>query len=367
MKKVIGLVLVFILVFTVASAAFAGSRPKIIKQPESATVNTGGKVTFTIKTSGTVASVTWYFVDPETGSKYSGKQIADAVKGVKVVGPTNDKKKITLNKVPETMHGWKVYAHVNGNGYSIDSDEALILIAGLDVPEVPEAESVETQPADNADSSPDNPVDTAPADQSSAIDESGNDIPQADPSDEPPSADGEASETDEGPETFTVTATSKVLRLLDDSGSIIDDNPSSKLEITGIGYVFVTSDDPIVSWTLNGIRIQPAEPVTGFRIMNIKSDLSIDIKTERASAADVVVDDSHMCKVVCRGCTFSYSRGKLRSVSEGEVPAGAPINVFADSSDLAKGGYSINGGEPENQGKAGFQLIVNEDVEIVCQ
>ena len=74
-----------------------------------------------------------------------------------------------------------------------------------------------------------------------------------------------------------------------------------------------------------------------------------------------------MCKVVCKGCTFTYLGAGIRSATQGEVPAGAPINVFADSSDLAKGGYSINGGEPENEGKAGFQFIVNEDVEIVCQ
>ena len=128
----------------------------------------------------------------------------------------------------------------------------------------------------------------------------------------------------------------------------------------------ISSEDPIISWTLNGIRVQPAEPVNEFRVMNVTSDLSIDIRTARPTAADAVVDENNMCKVTCKGCTFSYSRGKLRSVTEGEVPAGAPINIVADNSDLAKNGYSINGGEPENQGKAGFQFVVNEDVEIVC-
>ncbi len=100
--------------------------------------------------------------------------------------------------------------------------------------------------------------------------------------------------------------------------------------------------------------------------MNVNADLSIDITTARVSAANAVVDETRMCKVVCTGCTFSYARGKLRSVTEGEVPAGAPINVVADSSELAEHGYRINGAEPENAGKAGFQFIVNEDVEIVC-
>ena len=177
----------------------------------------------------------------------------------------------------------------------------------------------------------------------------------------------ETTEIDEGPKTFTITATSSILRLLDDSGNVVDDNPTSSIEITGIGYVLITSEDPIVSWTLNGIRVQPAEPVKEFRVLNVTSDLSIDIKTARATAADAVVDENRRCKVTCTGCTFSYTRGKIKSATEGEVPAGARINIVADSSDLAKNGYYINGAEPENKGKAAFQFVVNEDVEIICK
>ena len=39
MKKIIGLVLVFVLVFAVAANALAAGRPKITKQPETATTN----------------------------------------------------------------------------------------------------------------------------------------------------------------------------------------------------------------------------------------------------------------------------------------------------------------------------------------
>ncbi len=353
MKKIIGLVLVFVLVFTVAADALAGSRPKITKQPESATVKKGGKVSFSIKTTGTVDTVTWYFVDPETGNSYTGKKIAGAVKGVKVDGPTNSKK-ITLKNVPETMHGWKVYAHVNGNGYTLNSDEVLLLIAGMETDsEAPADTTPEASPSDIEQTTPD----ANPADENPPADTTDAQTPQAD----------ETAETVQKSGPFTVSATSKVLRMLDASGNIIDSEPTDKLQFESIGYVLVTTEDPIVSWTLNGIRVEPEHTVKEFRITNITSDLLIDVKTRRPTSADVVVDETRMCKVVCKGCTFSYSRGKLKSVSEGEVPAGAPINVFADSSDLAKGGYSINGGEPENAGKAGFQFIVNEDVEIVCQ
>ena len=272
MKKIIGLALVFILVLTVAAGAFAGSRPKITKQPESATVKKGGKVSFSIKTSGTVSTVIWYFVDPETGTSYTGKKIAGAVKGVKVDGPTNGKK-ITLKNVPESMHGWKVYAHVNGNGYNVDSDTVLLLIAGMDVP-------AETTADASSSAVEETPVDETPADINSA-----DETPTADPADTQTAPADETAEMNQVSGPFTVSATSKILRLMDDSGNIVDDKPSSRLEFTGIGYIIVTSEDPIVSWTMNGIRIQPAEPVTEFRVLNITSDLSIDISTARVSAA----------------------------------------------------------------------------------
>ena len=129
MKKVIGLILVFILVFAVASGALAGSRPKITRQPETRTVKAGGTVSFSIKTTGTVKIITWYFIDPATGESYTGKQLSGVVKGLKVQNPNSSK--ITLSKVPESMHGWTVYAHVNGNGYNFDSDKAQLLISGI--------------------------------------------------------------------------------------------------------------------------------------------------------------------------------------------------------------------------------------------
>lgn len=362
MKRIIGLVLVFVLVFAVAANAFAASKPKITKQPESATVKKGGKVSFSIKTSGTVNTIIWYFVDPATGNSYTGKKLSSAVKGVKVEGPTNGKK-ITLKNVPESMHGWTVYAHVNGNGYKIDSDKVLLLISGMETPAdtsvsaeppVEEAPPAEAPPAEEAPAE-EAPAEEVPSAEATPADQAAEPAPEQVPEEEIPA----------GP--FTVSATSKSLIRLDASGSVMDETPFSSLEFTGNGYVLVTSDEPIISWTLNGVRIQPDQPVKEFRVMNVTADLSIDITTARVSAADAVVDESRMCKVVCKGCTFSYARGKLRSVTEGEVPAGAPINIVADSSDLAQKGYQINGADPENQGKAGFQLVVNEDVEIVCE
>lgn len=343
MKKVIGLVLVFILVFAAAADAFAGSKPSITKQPVTTTVKKGGKVTFSITTKGTVSAIIWHFIDPVTGNDYTGKQVAGAVKGLKIVGATNGKK-ITLNKVPETMHGWTVYAHVNGNGYKVDSDRVQLLIAGMDVPAGEPAAAAQ-------------PAEAAPADAGEKA--------SAEPAAASPAAEQPAKEQKSGP--FKVTASSKVLKKLDDTGKVIDDSLVSSLEFSGRGDVLVTSENPISSWTLNGIRIRPDQPVKEFMLTNITSDLEIDVKVERVSAASLAEDASRMCKVTCKGCTFTYVRGRMISVTEGEVPAGAQINISAASSDLAAKGYRINGGEAENAGKPGFQLVVNGDTEIVCE
>ena len=320
MKKIIGLVLVFILVFAVAANAFAGGKPKITKQPETATVKKGGTVSFSIKTSGTVKTITWYFVNPATGESFTGKQLAGAVEGVKVQNP--NKKKITLSKVPETLHGWTVYAHVNGNGYKIDSDQVQLLIAGMETAQdaPAEAPAAEEPPAE-APPAEESPAEEPPAEEPPA------EVQPAEPETQEPAANEEAGEVPpSGP--FTVTATSSVLKRLDEAGNVIVGDPVSSLDFEDYGDVLVTSEEPIISWTLNGIRVQPDQPVKEFRITNITSSLLIDVKVQHASAADIVVDTANMCKVTCRGCTFSYVRGRLISATEGEVPAGAPTPVI---------------------------------------
>ena len=375
MKKIIGLILVFCFLFAAAANAFAAGKPKIVKQPENGTTDKKGKVTFSVKTSGTVSSYTWYFVDPETNTSYSGKKLSSEVKGVKVVGKTNGDK-ITLKNVPESMHGWLVYVHINGNGYKIDSDPVYLLVYGMEPPEgaAPAASEDGSDTEDGNEASSDSqdtaePESSEPApDETTADDGNPGEETSGEPDPEQAAADTVPAEDEEvAPDTFTVTATSKVLRALDNSGNPIDDKPSSQLEFTGVGSFLVASDTSIVSWSINGVRIQPAEPVKEFRILNVSSNLSLDIKTEQIAPESIEVDESNMCKVTCTGCTFTYIRGKLRSVEQGEVPAGAQINVTANTSDLAAGGYIVNGAEPENQGKAGFQLVVTEDVEIICK
>ena len=70
--------------------------------------------------------------------------------------------------------------------------------------------------------------------------------------------------------TFTVSCSSRLLRKLDSSGKVIDGDPVSSLEFTNTGSFMVSSEEPIKSWSVNGIRFEPAEPINELKIMNSK-------------------------------------------------------------------------------------------------
>ena len=366
MKKLLGIVLTLCLILTFAADAFAASKPEITKQPETATTSKKGAVSFSITVKGTVSSCTWYFVNPETGDKVSGKKLSSTVKGVKVSNPNS--KKISLSHVPESMHGWSVYCHVNGNGYKIDSDTVSLYVYGMDIPET----DASAAPADGGEAKTEAepaqaPAETNPAPASAAAESGESAAPQS--GEQTMGTDqGEGADSDLVVEnrTITVTSSAKNLFKLDNKGNIMDASPVSSLEFTNAGSFAVRSDDPIKSWTVNGIRFEPAQPVNEFKVMNVTDSIALDVKISRATAAETEVDESKMCKVTCKGCTFTYHSKGLRSVTEGEVPSGAPIKIIADNSDLAAGGYRINGGEPENIGKASLQLTVTDDVTIIC-
>ena len=74
MKKILGLILTLCLVFVVAADTFAAGKPAFTKQPENGTTNKKGTVSFQIKTTGSVNSITWHFIDPATGTDYTGKK-----------------------------------------------------------------------------------------------------------------------------------------------------------------------------------------------------------------------------------------------------------------------------------------------------
>lgn len=374
MKKLIALVMVLCLVFTFFSEAFAAGKPKITQQPETATTNKKGNVSFTIKVTGNV-SYTWYLTNPSTGEKITAKKLkkSKSIKGLGINGENSSK--LRLSNVPESMHGWQIYCHINGNGYKLDSDTVLLLVYGLEAPEITPAPVVEEptpnpESAEPAQSQAEDipaeplPVATETPDSEPAHDEDNPEINEPlSVATETPEPEPEYDEDNPEIKTVTVKTSSNLLRKLDSAGNIVDMEPVSSLEFVNVGSCIVTSQEPILSWSVGGVRFQPPEPVREFRVLNITEDLTISIMIVQSSAITAQLDTEHMCKVTCKGCTFTYLGAGIRSATQGEVPAGAPIRIV--SSGNAENGYRINGGEPENQGKTSFVLTVTENVEIV--
>ena len=403
MKKLLALVLALCVVFSFAATAFAAGKPKITKQPETSTTSKNGKVSFSVKVSGTVNSITWHFIDPATGEDYTGKTLPKSVKGVKVSNPNS--KKITLSKVPESMHGWTVYCHINGNAYKVDSDRVMLLVYGLEPPADPSAaENPEPAPEEPAPETPETPSEPEqpdqpdePAPETPETPETPSEPEQPEQPDEPAPETPETPDTPAEPEkpqepeqpqepeepenpdaieyaggelannTIVITSSSNILRMLDAAGNLTEGEPSSRLEFLNTGSFLVVSDELIKSWTINGVNYEPSEPVKEFKVLDVTSDMSVEVKLSRTTAANAKVDENRMCKVKCTGCTFTYLSAGLRGATEGEVPSGAPVRIMADSPALAANGYSFNGAAPENQGLTSFQFIVNEDVEIIAK
>ena len=353
MKKYLAFLLILCIVFSFAANAFAASKPTIVKQPESATTNQKGTVSFSVSVKGKVASYTWYFVNPATGEKISGSKLSKTVKGVKVSKPNG--KKVTLSNVPESMHGWEVYCHINGNGYKVDSEKVLLLVYGMEPPAGSASADAAAQEQHAAEQAPaeQTAAEQSPVEQTQAETETA----------EPVDPDTVAVEPED--RTITVSSGSSVLRRLDAFGKVIESDPVSSLEFRNTGSFIVSSEEPIKSWTVNGIRFEPEEPLKEFKMLNVTEDISVNIDVVRSSTITNELDYDHMCKVSCKGCTFTFLSSGIRSATEGEVPAGAQIRVLADSPDNVSKGYSFNGQEPQNLNKTSFVYTVTADVEIV--
>jgi len=354
MKRIIGLILVLCLVFSIVAEAMADPKWEITQQTSVTVKEKKGKatsITVTVKAKGKGIKYQWVFVDPaDPGRTSTGKKVAKEIKelkGLVVKGATTNK--LTLTKIPDALNGWSIYCHLYSNAYKMDTDPVVITLPGMEPPADagnPDAEDSEGEDAKSEE--------TASAKETKASDEEG----------------GEDEEEDEGTseesKEFTVSASGNVLYKADSMGNP-DGDAVSSLTFTGSGNVVVKSEEPFKSWTVNGVRFEPEEEISSFRMLNLSSDTSISLKVAAKTAASAKVDESNMLTVTCKGCTFTYLKGGLKKVASGEVPSGAVIYVVADSYDAAANGYVINGGEAQNPGAASMQVTVTEDTEIVLK
>ena len=355
MKKAFTLLLVFCLILSLSSAAFAAGAPKIKKQPVSQTTDKGGNVTFEFEATG-FTDVSWRFVNPETGEEWTGKQLADVItaKGF-TISVANGRQKVKLTKVPEEMHGWDVYAVIsNKSGYSVNTNVVKLWCFGLE--QTSSAQAPVQQPEVTPEPASGQQQEQVPAGDPPVVEQ----IPEEGQS----AAGQEEDPVPAGPKTITVTAENLTLIPVDSRGNLLEDEAAHSLSFVGSGNVAVRSETPVKYWIVNGMRIEPMDSVNGFVLKNVTSDLTISAKLDRGSAPAEEVDPDNMCQVTCEGCVFTYNGGNLRSVSSGSVPAGAQIIIMAASgSDVSKG-FCVNGGEPEHKGSTSFRLKITEDTVI---
>ena len=255
---------------------------------------------------------------------------------------------VALTKIPDALNGWSVYCHLYSNAYKMDTDPVVITLPGMEPPAESEGEGKDSEGGEEAKSGK-----TEETAEKKASDEEGGE-------------DEEDEGATEEPKEFTVSASGNILYKADSMGNP-DGDAVSSLTFTGSGNVVVKSEDPFKSWTVNGVRFEPEEEISSFKMLNLSSDTSISLKVAAKTAASAKVDESNMLTVTCKGCTFTYLRGGLKKVASGKVPSGAVIYVFADSFDAAANGYVVNGGEAQSQGAASMQVTVTEDTEIVVK
>ena len=187
MKRMLVLLGILLCCASVALAAVT-----ITEQPETQTVEAGGKVSFSLKATGAGNSgITWHFVSPDGTEDVTGRKLEARFRGLKVQAPNT--LKITLQKVPEEMHGWTVFCHIGKAGAGVDSEEAQLLIEGMDAQaeeadggaetepeeagdgeaEPEEAGDEEAEPADESGDEEEEPADESGTEEEEPADESG--------------------------------------------------------------------------------------------------------------------------------------------------------------------------------------------------
>lgn len=240
MKRKLAFFLVFCLIMGCCAAAFAASRPVITRQPEAKPGKNGTSLVITVK-AHSFESLTWYFVNPDTGEKTSGRKISKVFKGMKVSNPNGSK--MTLKNVPEELNGWSLYAHFYGNGYKVDSD---MIVLSLDGPSTVSTASVpsDTQPA---------PV-SAPA---------------------------------SGP--YTVSAVGLELYKVDASGEAVGDAASSlTFEGTAALCVKAPEGQVITNLLINALEFKPSAPVSSLTLNGINGTTVIKGSVANSDTGEVI-------------------------------------------------------------------------------
>ncbi len=383
MKRILSFILVMSLLVGVCAVAFAATRPSISGQPESQSVEEGGKLVFTVKARG-YTGLTWYFINPATGEQYSGRTLDKQIAGVRVTGANNSK--ITIRNIPLSLNGWSVYAHLVGNGYKLDSDTVLITV---------------TAPTPKPTQAP-TPEPTAAPTQAPT------EVPAPAVTEAPAPAETEAPAPEFTEEPASASFSVSVKKA---DGLVIykvkKNAPNGKarrtLTFEKKATVWVQAEEGLIeSLTIGDIEFIPSQPMESIILKGFTGDTVIRGTVQGASAASDATEEAAeeqaaestpeptpepteeptvepvyteepaapedltgMVKISCENCRFSG--GTYSFATSGYVKAGSAITVVSGSNGNPDTGYSINGGEPEYLSKSSFRITVDTDTTIVMQ
>ena len=105
----------------------AGNLPVILKDPGSETVAAGGSCQFVTRYSNaTIAE--WHFLNPDGSRDLDYLQAQNEFAGLKVIG--GNTKDMTLQSIPASLNGWRVYCRFYNNAGSVNTGSALITVTG---------------------------------------------------------------------------------------------------------------------------------------------------------------------------------------------------------------------------------------------
>ena len=371
MKRFLAFLLMLCLALSVFSVA-AADKPVISKQPETQTVKKGGSCSFTTKIKN-AEGITWYFINPETGEKTTARNITKIFKKLVVKNPNGQK--LTLKKVPEEMHGWTLYCQAKASGYTVKSDTVMILIAGKEAPSSSAAQSTEPDEGGETATTPDEGGsdeggDSGKKTESAATEKAGDTGNETvDGGDGGDGDGGDEDDEDAPPPTITITAKNALLYKTDRKGNIQDSEGQAFLTFEGSGNFAVKAEEATAVWTINGVKYQPSEPVTGFVLIDVRQDMTISAQKQKKAAVATPnpadnLDYTNQVHIECSGCTFTFMASNLIKQTSGDVPAGAEITIIPEKGKKLTGGYIINGASPVGQGFASYKLTVTEDTEI---
>ena len=153
---------------------------------------------------------------------------------------------------------------------------------------------------------------------------------------------------------------------MDALGNLLEDQKTTTLISEDAISFTVRCPDTVRYWILNGFRIELPTQVNEFVLRDVNENLTVSAVSAVTGGTTAPVVSENMVQITCENCVFTYAAGGLNSVTSGSVPEGATIIVISDING-APGGYSINGGAFERQGKVSFRLKVLADTAIIAQ